>query len=168
MSKHCVLLTFIDRDEEKYLVKRLNYMYCIEQQKLLEYKDNYFVEKVLFTNEMLSLEEQKECIKHIINTSHTEIYLSLEQHDINKNKIQFSPAIGLDMLFMFTNNHKPENVFDCFLYLLKIGTRMDALSDEESRKKRMDQLKQVSAEIECMPTRGVRFQEAKEEFNRLQ
>lgn len=172
MSKHCVLLAFtiggVRKTNEYYECK--NYVYCIQEQKLLyvETWNKTTVSKELFSKS-LSVEEQMEYIRHKINTFQTQVSLQCRKYDYdNDNEIKLTQIPDIELTFTFTNNNKPENVFDCFLYLLKLGTRMDALSDEEARKKRISQLKQVSTEIECMPTRGVRFQEAKEEFNRFQ
>lgn len=120
------------------------------------YKVDNTTKNKIFGNE-LSFEEQIPFIKCTIrNWAFSEIYMSVTDKMFN--------TVLYDK-FTFNARDTRSDLMEGFLLLYKLGTRYEALHDEQAKQERIKNMKQVSAEIECQPETGIKYQEAKDNFN---
>lgn len=165
-----------------------NYLFNLTNEELWEYetkqinqqhdKGNILKFRV-FEKGLLNREEQTEHIKHLIfsyaGKSSCDIFFihfSVEERKIQaqtgfhvmKQQIITKPA-GINMLFSYSKYDTKEVIFECFLHVLKISKRYAALHNVEAKEKHEAQTKQIKDEIEFMPPNGIKFQQARDEFN---
>lgn len=186
---------FFETDNKRFYAY---YLYNIAENSflpLINVNKNLF--EITYTNLMiqsgfhssfLTRNEQIEFIQHIMNTFDcinfpTELkVVEITPHSSFKYKIEDGPIQTEENKFKFQgskNKNKmnsvnlsltfkrgtKEEIFQAFRFLLKIAERIEAVNYS---KPNHIQQKQINAEIECMPNRGVVFQECKEDFESRQ
>lgn len=130
--------------------------------------------ELMFDRTFLDRGEQIDYIKKKICYSRKkEVGVELVKCDIDFSapRIQFTPQpyTKLRLEESFSTAVSNDEIIDYFLYVLKLGERVQACLD---KKKEMEQHKkkmvQVKNELECMPGRGIEYEKCKEDFQSSQ
>lgn len=173
-SFYGILLKF--HDHENYLLNLSNG----ELWESVYYPphDIDLLRQLIFEKGLLSHEEQIEHIKHLIGSNvGKSITISFIKFSIVAKKIRnesgsyassrqiTTKSTELNTKFTYERQNTKEEIFECFLHVLKIGKRYAALHNVEAKEKHEAQTKQVKDEIEFMPPNGIKFQQARDEFN---